>query len=92
MSGICDTCKRDECRMRMDGLKFCDMRKSESVYEKLFGTPEKAAKTFALHYFGSSDDACVHCVFFKMCDEMMCHGGSIVAVERQMLEWLRGEA
>jgi len=48
MSGICDTCqrlKRMGCGLAMDGLKICDLYEHESNYERLFGTPEKAART-----------------------------------------------
>lgn len=46
MSGICDTCKREHCHAKMDGLKSCDFHEGgESNYTRLFGTPEKAART-----------------------------------------------
>ena len=48
MSGICDTCKRNQdCRKPLDGMDYCRLYVSgkESNYSKLFGTPERAAET-----------------------------------------------
>lgn len=46
MSGICDTCHREPCHMKMDGLRMCDMHVGgETRWHKLFGTPERAVRT-----------------------------------------------
>ena len=46
MSGICDTCRREACHVKMDGLKRCDMHVGgETRWHELFGTPERAART-----------------------------------------------
>ncbi len=51
MSGICDTCSLSKgCRKPIGGVDSCRryvMRK-ESNYEKLFGTPERAARTLSI--------------------------------------------
>ena len=50
MSGICDTCKRSNvCRKPINGMDSCRLYLSakESNYKKLFGTPERAARTMA---------------------------------------------
>ena len=55
MSGICDKCRREPCRMRMDSIKMCDLYEcGETNWERLFGTPERAAQT--LFDFGSDVD------------------------------------
>lgn len=48
MSGICDTCKRMDCYMEHDGDNWCSLylNGKPSNYKKLFGTPERAARTF----------------------------------------------
>ena len=49
MSGICDTCDTAPCFWRSDLVVNCShyMPKSETNYERLFGTPERAARTIA---------------------------------------------
>ena len=79
MSGVCDTCKRDKCRLRMDGLKMCDMRLSESNYERLFGTPERAAETLA----NNCDD-------YNLCDGCSADCESHDCYDA-LLEWLESE-
>lgn len=79
MSGICDKCRREPCRMRMDGLKICDLYEGgETNWERLFSTPERAARTLetvADSLFSSawSDDNAtlsdVMCALAGKCDE-----------------------
>ena len=45
MSGICDTCKRTTCEYRSDDIAVCGLPKTETNWERLFGTPERAAVT-----------------------------------------------
>jgi len=80
MDTIFDTCKRDGCRVRMDGLKMCDMRVSETNYEKLFGTPEKAAKTIA----GLNCEG--------ICEGCSLYGYGCFYQDEPILEWLESEA
>lgn len=50
MSGICDTCSLSkECRKPIGGVDSCRryIKRKESNYKKLFGTPERAARTLA---------------------------------------------
>lgn len=80
MSGICDTCHRDQCNLRMDGLKMCDLHEGgETRYEQLFGTPERAARTLAGI---SCNGDCYSCSLYGA--HCTCDGAS-------QLEWLRGE-
>lgn len=47
MSGICDTCSLSkECRKPIGGVDSCRryVRREESNYSRLFGTPERAAR------------------------------------------------
>ena len=89
MSGICDICKRSECVERQDGAWNCDKYLSyaskdtrhESNYEKLFGTPERAARTLA--GIACDDGGCEGCPLY----DANCSYDSDT-----MLEWLRGDA
>lgn len=88
MSGICDTCQRNQsCRRPMEGMDSCRLYVSgkESRYEKLFGTPERAARTIAnnCQYHGSFD-----CSYGCMADGTVCGCGDYDA----LLEWMRGDA
>ena len=88
MSGICDTCQRNQdCRRPMDGMDSCRLYVSgkESNYERLFGTPERAAQTLA--------NACAKCSDNFPCWECPLSdiSGSNV-YEPELLEWLRGES
>lgn len=92
MSGICDTCKREPCHMRFDGCKTYDVYEGgETRYEKLFGTPERAAEYFAMQCFGSDGSLCYYCPFDD-CDENLRNMGTYPSVHDMMLEWLRGDA
>ena len=94
MSGICDTWSEyyDErtrtysipCEALFQGCGD----ESESNYEKLFGTPERAARTLA-RMCAIGDGSCAGCPMFKAnlehCKSDHTHLKSIV-------EWLRGDA
>lgn len=48
MSRICDTCRNEHCRTVVGNITSCDFYVGgETRYEKLFGTPERAARTLA---------------------------------------------
>lgn len=63
---------------------------SESNYEKLFGTPEKAART--LFEIKCGEKSCKGCPIAEPCAEcdVMLDGGK--ALHDVLLEWLRGDA
>lgn len=61
---------------------------SESRYEKLFGTPERAANILALGCMGAPENVCDSCVF-RECDGNLRKFESISTIATQMLEWLR---
>lgn len=91
MSGICDTCQRNQvCRRPMDGMDSCRLYVSgkESNYKKLFGTPERAARTlqYALDCKDSRLEAsCGLCPLFGGCTDRD-------ASDDALLEWLVGDA
>lgn len=81
MSGICDTCRREHCHAKMDGLKSCDFHEGgETRYEKLFGTPERAA-LMAYKMSETCGIGCYGCPMDGVCDSYDA-----------LLEWLRGDA
>ena len=94
MSGICDTCKRNQdCRRPMDGMDSCRLYVSgkESNYEKLVGTPERAARTlqeFELDHLNwcHGTDGCEKCPYEF--DRYGCY----LPDGFELLEWLRGDA
>ena len=95
MSGICDTCKREPCHMRFDGCKTCDVYEGgESNYMRLFGTPERAARTLELLHVEWSDwcavfDECRDCMFGQVDGERVtCWEPD----DFSLVEWLRGDA
>ena len=87
MSGICDTCKRSNvCRKPIGGIESCRLYVSgkESNYSKLFGTPERAARTLEAIPCGNSP--CSECPIFEPCLR-------VASTEpNALLEWLRGDA
>lgn len=94
MSGICDTCKRNQvCRKPMDDMNSCRLYVSgkESNYSRLFGTPEKTAEYFALRCFGSNGDICGYCPLFDDCDEVLRNSGSYPNVHGTILKWLESD-
>ena len=88
MSGICDTCKRNQdCRRPMDGMDTCRLYVSgkKSNWQNLFGTPERAARTICRqlkHYNICICDGCPVKPPNKECDSEY----------DALLEWLKGEA
>lgn len=87
MSGICDTCHRDQCNLRMDGLKMCDLHeRGESNYERLFGTPERAAQTIRRF----SPLACSYCALESVCGDDI-NKDCLLCDYAALLEWLKGE-
>ena len=92
MSGICDTCRREPCHMRFDGCKTCDVYEGgETRYERLFGTPERAARTlqeFELDHLNwcHGTEGCEKCPYEF--DRYGCY----LPDGFELLEWLRGDA
>lgn len=87
MSGICDTCKRNnDCRKPIGGMDSCRLYVSgkESRYSRLFGTPERAARTFEDFCDKCDKGECNDCPLDKLTD--FCIGYD------SLLEWLRGDA
>lgn len=95
MSGICDTCSLSKgCRKPIGGVDSCRryVRAEESNYQRLFGTPEKAARTLecSCHLlYGLKVDGFVACVGCPVYDEDAdvddcCYDA--------LLEWLKGDA
>lgn len=84
MSGICETCRCKPCPAEGEGLRTCDFYiRVESNYGKLFGTPERAARTLqpdSMH--------CEYCLLREHCKDGICLIGDYDA----LLEWLRGDA
>lgn len=87
MSGICDKCKRESCRMKWDGLEYCGFyERGETRYERLFSTPEKAARTLICN----APSTCDECVLIDMCDIGM-PATCVVRDRDALLEWLNQE-
>ena len=102
MSGICDTCQRNQvCRKPMDGMDSCRLYVSgkESNYTRLFGTPERAMRTIAAigkrypcddgyrGYVGRIDK-CRECPF---ADAPSCLIDMENVEDSTLLKWLSGE-
>ena len=93
MSGICDTCKRDECYMQHDGDESCPLyiKGEPSNYKKLFGTPERAAQTLEKLHVDLADwcgvfDDCHNCMFGQV------DGKRVTCWEPEnfsLVEWLK---
>lgn len=93
MSGICDTCRREPCHMRFDGCKTCDVYEGgESNYTRLFGTPERAARTYLDYFLNGCDGATCGdgCPFFDTSMYMNCALGT--DDYDALIEWLKGDA
>ena len=87
MSGICDTCKRNnDCRKPIGGIESCRLYVSgkESNYSKLFGTPERAARTIVDSCNDDYDYGCGGCPVARV----NCKCGDYDT----LLEWLLGDA
>ena len=90
MSGICDTCRRSTCEYRADDIAVCGLPKTETNWERLFGTPELAARTledFELDQFNwcHGTDGCEKCPYEF--DRYGCY----LPDGFSMLEWLEGD-
>ena len=86
MSGICDTCQRNrDCRRPMDGMDSCRLYVSgkESNYERLFGTPERAALTLLDVCENCGQDDCSGCQVYELTS-----GGEVDYYA--LLEWMEG--
>jgi hypothetical protein len=84
MSGICDTCRRKTCEYRADDIAVCGLPKTETNWERLFGTPERAAET--LKRMCVSMESCTYCPLYAAgVDFCESNEGDGVA------EWLESE-
>ena len=82
---VCETCARAGCRLRMDGLIHCDLHEPrETNWERLFGTPERAARTLL-----GSTALCRDCVLRDECGGM---DDCLMSDYDVLLEWLGGDA
>lgn len=88
--GKCTACITAGCPWRSDMVLGCShyTPKSETNYERLFGTPELAARTLA-RMCAIGDGSCAGCPMYKAnvehCESDYTHLKSIV-------DWLRGDA
>lgn len=84
MSGICYKCKRESCHIRFDGCKTCDLyERGETRHEKLFGTPERAARTLFDICDECEDSTCRGCKIYPLVDHACDYDA--------LLEWLRSD-
>ena len=97
MSGICDTCRRTTCEYRADDIAVCGLPKTDTNWERLFGTPERAMHTIAL--IGDRypcDDGCdplgEKCKVCPFVDAPSCRIDRDHPEESPLLEWLKGDA
>jgi len=63
----------------------------KSRWHELFGTPERAARTFAANCYGATSDACDTCVHAD-CDGTLRNKPVLSAAYDALLELLRGDA
>jgi len=72
--------------------RFAESIRDESNYEKLFGTPERAARTYLDYFLNGCDGATCGdgCPFFDTSMYMNCALGT--DDYDALLEWLRGDA
>ena len=94
MSGICDTCSLSKgCRKPIGGVDSCGryVRAKESNYQRLFGTPKRAARTLIQSSIECHSDVsyCDRCPFYGV---MTCPGNLDEGDYDALLEWLRGDA
>ena len=91
MSGICDTCKRTTCEYRADDIAVCGLPKTETNWERLFGTPARTlANVCQFTHGGELCDRC-QCYLFGDCDRTL-RLMSERTIYDALLEWLRGDA
>lgn len=84
MSGICDTCKRTTCEYRADDIAVCGLPKTETNWERLFGTPERAARTLIDICDNCGQNECSGCQVHELTS-----GGDLGY--DALLEWLGGD-
>lgn len=85
-----------ECGAEMYGFENCQFcgahkggeAKTETNYERLFGTPERAARTLA-RMCAIGDGSCAGCPMFEANLE---HCKSDYTHLKSIVEWLRGDA
>jgi len=87
MSGICDTCRRTTCEYRADDIAVCGLPKTETNWERLFGTPERAARTMARMCMCAE-----HCEACPLFDQGLPHCERDVPDIGSIEFWLRGDA
>ena len=89
MSGICDTCVTACCAWRGDLVFDCShyTPKSESNYTRLFGTPERAARTLVRMCMCAE-----HCEACPLFDQGLPHCEREVPDIGSIEFWLRGDA
>lgn len=96
MSGICDTCQLNQVCCRPMGVKdSCWMYVSDkkSNYEKLFGTPKRAAQTLThVCQFTHGGELCDRCrlYVFNECDGVL-RLMTEQTIYDALLEWLEQE-
>lgn len=82
MSGICNTCRNEYCHAVVDSIVSCDFYVGgDTRYEKLFGTPERAAQLI-------SDN----CEYLDYCGQCWVRAANCDGEYSTVLEWLRGDA
>lgn len=84
MSGICDMCRRTTCEYRADDIAVCGLPKTETNYERLFGTPERAARTLVDSCNDDYDYGCGGCP--------IAHANCKCGDYDTILKWLRSDA
>lgn len=90
MNGTCATCaKHDTCFYSSEKVLDCIRHepKSETNYERLFGTPELAARTLT----HNAPSTCDECVLIDMCEIGMPAKCMLDDCDA-LLEWLKGDA
>lgn len=91
MSGICDTCRRTTCEYRADDIAVCGLPKTDTNWERLFGTPERAART--LEEFELDQlNWCRGTEYCESCPYEFDRYGCYLPDGFELLEWLRGDA
>lgn len=75
---------------KIGGVVYVPKSGDETEYDKLFGTPERAAQTMALQCFGAASEACDTCVLGE-CDGKLRNSGAYPTVYDALLEWLKQE-
>lgn len=87
MSGICDTCRRTTCEYRADDIAICGLPKTETNWERLFGTPERTAQTIIKTC--NETAKCEACpIFYADINALNINCSDY----DELLEWLRGDS